>query len=51
MKYPERMDLITELLQESVKKTDTIYNVQTYGTVPKTDLDTAYREGVNSYGE
>lgn len=28
-----------------------VYNVQTYGTVPKTDLDTAYREGVNSYGE
>ena len=28
-----------------------VYNVQTYGTVPKTDLDTAYKEGVNSYGE
>lgn len=28
-----------------------VYNVQTYGTVPKADLDTAYREGVNSYGE
>lgn len=28
-----------------------IYNVQTIGTVPKTDLDTAYKEGVNSYGE
>lgn len=28
-----------------------VYNVQTEGTVPKTDLDTAYKEGVNSYGE
>lgn len=28
-----------------------VYNVQTEGTVPKIDLDTAYKEGVNSYGE
>lgn len=28
-----------------------VYNVQTVGTVPKIDLDTAYKEGVNSYGE
>lgn len=26
-----------------------VYNVQTEGTVPRTDLDTAYREGVNAY--
>lgn len=25
-----------------------VYNVQTYGTVPKADLDTAYKEGVNT---
>lgn len=28
-----------------------VYNVQTKGAVPKIDLDTAYKEGVNSYGE
>ena len=28
-----------------------VYSAQTYGTVPKTDLDAAYKEGVNSYGE
>ena len=28
-----------------------VYNVQTEGAVPKIDLDTAYKEGVNSYGE
>lgn len=33
------------------EKVDTLYSVETEGTVPKTDLDTAYKEGVNSYGE
>lgn len=28
-----------------------VYNVQTEGAIPKIDLDTAYKEGVNSYGE
>ena len=28
-----------------------VYNVQTIGAVPKADLDTAYKEGVNSYAE
>lgn len=39
-------------MQEQVNtlesKVNELYDVQTVGTVSKTELDTAYREGVNS---
>ena len=42
---------IVKKMAEMQKQIDNVYNVQTYGTVPKADLDAAYKEGVNSYAE
>lgn len=44
----EAMQAQIDSVQSGVNQ---VYNAQTSESVPKTDLDTAYREGVNSYGE
>lgn len=44
----QRMAEIESQIKTTQTKVDEVYNVQTVGTVSKTELDTAYREGVNS---
>lgn len=48
MKLHERLSLLTDLLEENTSKTNSIYDIQTEGSVPKTELDESYQEGVNS---
>lgn len=51
MKLHEKLDdllAMKEQVEELQERVDDLYNVETEGTVPKTDLDAAYKEGVNS---
>lgn len=47
----ERVECLQEKSENSSEQINEIYAAQAGDTVSKTSLDTAYREGVNSYGE